>query len=57
VFGLGIWELAIILAIIILIFGAGRLPQLGGAIGKTITSFKRETKELREKEEEKPKDD
>ena len=31
---IGIWELLIILFIIILIFGATRLPQIGGGIGK-----------------------
>ncbi len=38
--GLGIWELLIILVIIIVIFGAGRLPEIGGAIGKSIREFK-----------------
>lgn len=36
----GIWELLIILVIIIVIFGAGRLPEIGGAIGKSIREFK-----------------
>ncbi len=37
---IGIWELLIILFIIILIFGATRLPQIGGGIGKGIRNFK-----------------
>jgi len=37
---IGIWELLIILFIIILIFGASRLPQIGGGIGKGIKNFK-----------------
>jgi sec-independent protein translocase protein TatA len=37
---IGIWELLIILFIIILIFGASRLPQIGGGIGKGIRNFK-----------------
>ncbi|MDQ3170740.1 MAG: twin-arginine translocase TatA/TatE family subunit [Acidobacteriota bacterium] len=37
---IGIWELLIILFIIILIFGATRLPQIGGGIGKGIKNFK-----------------
>lgn len=39
-FGLGLPELLIILAIVVLIFGASRLPQLGGGIGKAIRNFK-----------------
>ena len=43
--GLGIPELLIILAIIILIFGASRLPEIGRGIGKGIRNFKDATKE------------
>ena len=43
--GLGIPELLIILAIIILIFGANRLPEIGRGIGKGIKNFKDSTKE------------
>lgn len=39
-FGLGMSELLIILAMLVLIFGAGRLPQLGGALGKGIRNFR-----------------
>lgn len=42
---IGIWELLIILFIIILIFGATRLPQIGGGIGKGIKNFKDAMKE------------
>jgi len=42
---LGIPELLIILAIIILIFGASRLPEIGRGIGKGISNFKSATKE------------
>jgi sec-independent protein translocase protein TatA len=38
--GLGFGELILILAIVLLVFGARRLPQLGDAIGKTLKSFK-----------------
>ena len=38
--GFGVWELLIILVIIIVIFGVGRLPEIGGAIGKSISEFK-----------------
>ena len=37
--GIGIPELLIILAIIILIFGASRLPEIGRGIGKVIKNF------------------
>ncbi len=37
---LGPWELAIILLIIIIIFGVGKLPEIGGALGKGIREFK-----------------
>ncbi len=40
-FGLGIPELLIILVIIMIIFGAGKLPQIGSAFGKGITNFKK----------------
>jgi sec-independent protein translocase protein TatA len=42
---LGIPEMLIILAIIILIFGANRLPEIGRGIGKGIRNFKDSTKE------------
>ncbi len=48
---LGIPELLIILTIIILIFGANRLPEIGRGIGKGIKNFKSATKEGPEAEE------
>ena len=42
---LGLPELLIILAIVILIFGANKLPELGRGIGKGIKNFKDATKE------------
>ncbi|ADU65991.1 twin-arginine translocase TatA/TatE family subunit [Desulfurispirillum indicum] len=44
-FGLGVWELAIILVIILVIFGAGKLPQIGAGLGKGIKNFKDSVKE------------
>lgn len=38
--GLGWQELVIVLVIVIIIFGAGRLPEIGGALGKSIKEFK-----------------
>jgi sec-independent protein translocase protein TatA len=41
---LGVPELLIILVIIVVIFGVGRLPEIGGAIGKSIREFKTSVK-------------
>ena len=38
---LGPLELGIIFAIVLVIFGAGRLPEIGSALGKGISAFKR----------------
>lgn len=41
IFGsLGGWEWIIILVIVIIIFGVGKLPQVGGALGKSIREFR-----------------
>jgi sec-independent protein translocase protein TatA len=37
----GIWEIVLILVIILIVFGVGKLPQVGNAIGKGIRAFKR----------------
>ncbi len=39
---IGIPELIIILVIVMLLFGVGRLPEIGGALGKSIRNFKQE---------------
>lgn len=39
-FGLGVAELAIILVIIVVLFGATRLPQLGRGLGEGISNFR-----------------
>lgn len=44
-FGIGMPELLIILVIILVIFGAGKLPEIGGAIGKGIKNFKKSVTE------------
>ncbi|MHB0876025.1 MAG: twin-arginine translocase TatA/TatE family subunit [Anaerolineae bacterium] len=42
---LGLPELLIILVIVIVIFGVGKLPQIGGAIGQSIREFRTATKD------------
>ena len=37
---LGWQELVIVLIIVVIIFGAGRLPEIGGAVGKSIKEFR-----------------
>ena len=44
-FGIGMPELIIILVIILIIFGAGKLPEIGAGIGKGIKNFKKATNE------------
>lgn len=41
-FGLGWAEVIVILIVVFLIFGAKKLPELGGALGKTLRGFKEE---------------
>jgi sec-independent protein translocase protein TatA len=42
-FGLGVPELVLILVIILVLFGAKNLPDIGKALGKTITEFRNAT--------------
>lgn len=52
-FNLGGWEWAILLVIVLIVFGVGRLPEIGGAIGKSIREF-REASKNDDKKAEKP---
>ena len=42
-FGFGVTELILILVIILVIFGAGKLPEIGAGLGKGIKNFKKAT--------------
>lgn len=43
--GLGPWELVIILAIVLIVFGAGKLPGIGNALGQAMKNFRKAVKE------------
>ena len=42
----GVWEVILILAILLLVFGAKRLPEIGAALGKGIREFKGSMREI-----------
>ncbi len=44
-FGLGMTELIVILVIVVVLFGASRLPEIGKGIGEAIRNFKKSTSE------------
>jgi sec-independent protein translocase protein TatA len=46
--GMGIWEWVVILVIILIIFGAGKIPEIGDALGKGIRNFRKSVKEPEE---------
>lgn len=43
--GIGMPELLVILVIVLIIFGAGKLPEIGAGLGKGIRNFKKATQE------------
>lgn len=47
-FGIGIAELLIILVIVLIIFGANKLPEIGSGMGRAIKNFKKATSEPEE---------
>ena len=51
--GLGVTELVIILVIIIVLFGASRLPQIGRGLGEGISNFKKSMKTAQKSEDNK----
>ena len=52
----GALEIGLILVVILIVFGVGKLPQVGGAVGKGLRAFRKgQAGEEDEEEEEKPK--
>ena len=44
-FGMGIGELLVVLVIVLVVFGAGRLPEVMGSLGKGVQAFKQGLRE------------
>ncbi|MCB0335246.1 MAG: twin-arginine translocase TatA/TatE family subunit [Bdellovibrionales bacterium] len=44
-FGFSPWELGIVVAVVVLLFGTKKLPELGSGLGKAISNFKQSYKE------------
>jgi sec-independent protein translocase protein TatA len=49
-FGLGTQELLIILVLVMIVFGAGKLPQVGSALGKGLRNFKKGVNDAEEED-------
>ena len=49
-FGLGMPELLIIMVIVVIVFGASRLPAIGDGMGKMITNFRKTMKTIKKGE-------
>ena len=54
-FGFGHWELLIVLVIALIIFGAGKLPEIGSGIGNAVRNFKKGVSEVEKEIKEEPK--
>jgi sec-independent protein translocase protein TatA len=52
---IGLGEVILILVVVLLVFGAARLPEIGKALGKGIKEFKKEVNDIKGDEEEKRK--
>ena len=55
--GIGPWEIVVILVVLALVFGAGRIPEIGSNLGKGIKNFKKSFTELDPEDEKKKVDD
>lgn len=53
---IGVPGLIIILVIILIMFGPRKLPEIGGAVGKTLAEFKKSTKEIMDSDDDDTKD-
>jgi sec-independent protein translocase protein TatA len=56
-FGIGSTELVILLIIVLIVFGAGKLPQVGRSLGQAITEFKTSVRDPEKDEVQPPKKD
>ena len=56
-FRMGPWEIALIVVIILIVFGVGKLPQVGGAIGKGLRSFRKGQQGVLEEDDEDEEED
>lgn len=52
---IGIPGLIIILVIVLIVFGPKKLPEIGGAVGKTLAEFKKSTRDILDDEDDKEK--
>lgn len=46
-FNIGMWEVLVILLVLLLVFGAKRLPEIGQSMGKGIREFKKSIREVK----------
>lgn len=51
-FGMGIWELLVLLLIVLFFFGAKRLPEIGRSLGEGIREFKDSVQEIEDEPDE-----
>ena len=54
-YAIGPWQIIIIVAVILLLFGGRKIPELMGGLGKGIKEFKKATKEEDKEEDKEPK--
>lgn len=47
-FRLGPWEIGLILILVLIVFGVGKLPQIGGVIGKSLREFRKSSRDERD---------